>query len=324
MPSFNFRLPDGILGALRGEEPAAGEMPFLDHLEELRWRIIWSLLAFVIMGGVGIFISIRFNIVSILIDPARPYLSCEKAAAAVKAAGAAAVAAPCDGRLSIMNLTDPMFIQIKLGLLLGLLMSFPVIAYQAWSFLSPALHHKEKRLLVPALYAGLVLFVGGAALAYFYILPSTARIMLGFMTSDMRQNISLPSYIDLVAKLMVAMGLVFELPVVMLILSSLGLVTSKFLKKNRRFAIAIMAVVASVITPGDAISATMYMMLPLLFLYEVSIWLVMAVERRRAKTLADLQSDDPEPSPDEPMMAPADSVPVGQPEEEEQSDREVW
>jgi sec-independent protein translocase protein TatC len=223
-----------------------------------------------------------------------------------------------------MNMTDPMFIQIKLGLLLGLLLSFPVIAYQAWSFLSPALHQKEKRMLVPALYAGLVLFIGGAALAYFYILPSTARIMLGFMTSDMRQNISLPSYIDLVAKLMVAMGLVFELPVVMLILSSLGIVTSKFLKRNRRFAIAIMAVVASVITPGDAISATLYMMLPLLFLYEVSIWLVMMVERRRAKTLAALQSDEPETAPDEPMMAPAESVAVAQPQDEVQSDREVW
>jgi sec-independent protein translocase protein TatC len=323
MPRLNFRLPDGLLGALRGEEPGAGEMPFLDHLEELRWRIIWSLLAFVIMGGVGIWISIRYNIVALLIDPSRPYL-CSKAESAVQAAAAAAAAVPCDPRLSIMNMTDPMFIQIKLGLLLGLLLSFPVIAYQAWSFLSPALHQKEKRMLVPALYAGLVLFIGGAALAYFYILPSTARIMLGFMTSDMRQNISLPSYIDLVAKLMVAMGLVFELPVVMLILSSLGIVTSKFLKRNRRFAIAIMAVVASVITPGDAISATLYMMLPLLFLYEVSIWLVMMVERRRAKTLAALQSDEPEPAPDEPMMAPAESVAVAQPQDEVQSDREVW
>jgi sec-independent protein translocase protein TatC len=185
-----------------------------------------------------------------------------------------------------------MFIQIKLGLLLGLLLSFPVIAYQTWAFLSPALHQKEKRVLIPALYAGLVLFVAGALLAYFYLLPSTAKIMMSFVTKDMRQVISVTSYIDLVAKLMVALGLVFELPVVMLILSSLGLVTSRFLKKNRRFAIAIMAVAAAILTPGDAVSATIYMMLPLLFLFEVSIWLVMLVERRRARNLAALREEE--------------------------------
>lgn len=297
---FNFGT-DGLVSALtRGKtgDGTPGEMPFLDHLEELRWRIIWSLVAFMIMGGVGIWISLRFNLVALLIDPARPYLDCSSSTAAVKAASAASQVAPCDGRLSFVSITDPMFIQIKLGLLLGLILSFPVIAYQAWAFLSPALHKKEKRLLVPALYAGLVLFLAGALLAYFYILPSTARIMLGFVTKDMRQNISIASYIDLVAKLMVALGLVFELPVVMLILSSLGIVTSNFLKKNRRIAIAIMAVTASVLTPGDAISATLYMMLPLLFLYEVSIWLVMLVEKRRARTLAELRDEEEEPVED--------------------------
>jgi sec-independent protein translocase protein TatC len=290
---FNFGLSNGLVGALSGQTPGPdGEMPFLDHLEELRWRIIWSLVTFVIMGGIGIWISLRFNLIALLIDPARPYLDCSSGS--VKAAEVASKVLPCDPRLAFTSITDPMFIQVKLGLLLGLLLSFPVIAYQAWAFLSPALHQKEKRVLVPALYAGLLLFVAGALLAYFYLLPSTARIMLSFVTPDMRQVISIGGYIDLVAKLMVAMGLVFELPVVMLILSSLGLVTSKFLKKNRRFAIAIMAVAAAVLTPGDAVSATIYMMLPLLFLFEVSIWLVMVVEKRRARNLAALREGEDE------------------------------
>ena len=121
------------------------------------------------------------------------------------------------------------------------------------------------------------------------------RVMMAFQTDDMKQTIGVGSYIDMVAKLMVSFGLVFELPVVILILSSLGLVTSGFLRRNRRYAVAVMAVAASLLTPGDAISATLYMMIPLLFLYEVSIWLAKLMERRRDKAaeafLAESESD---------------------------------
>jgi sec-independent protein translocase protein TatC len=280
MPSrFDFlsRKPRGPL------DPAPeGEMPFLDHLEELRWRIIWSLLAFLVMGAIGIYVSIRFDLVGVLVKPAKPYLDCSMAALA---------AGPCDPRLNVFTVTEAFYITMKLGLTLGLLMAFPIIAYQVWAFLSPALHKKEKRIIVPSLYVGLVLFVAGALLAYFYVLPATMRVMMSFQTPDMKQTIGVGAYINMVSKLMVSFGLVFELPVVILILSSLGLVTSSFLQKNRRFAVAIMAVGAALLTPGDAISATLYMMIPLLFLYEVSIWLAKLMERRRARAAAQLMSD---------------------------------
>jgi sec-independent protein translocase protein TatC len=274
-----------VSGGLPGSAAAAdraGEMPFLDHLEELRWRILWSLLAFVVMGGIGLYLAMRFDLVHVLTRPALPFLDCTPPAVA---------GAPCVPKLSVFTVTEPFFITMKLGLTLGLLLSFPIIAYQAWAFLSPALHKREKRIIIPALYAGLVLFVGGALLAYFYVLPATVRVMMSFQTEDMRQTIGVGSYIDMVSKLMVSFGLVFELPVVILILSSLGLVTSNFLRKNRRYAVAIMAVGASVLTPGDAISATLYMMIPLLFLYETSIWLAKLMERRRARAAAELRSD---------------------------------
>ena len=300
---FNFglgNLADGLsnLGKRDGESAGPGEMPFLDHLEELRWRIIWSLGAFVLMGGIGIWLSFHFQLIGVLIDPARPYLDCSYLNASKTAAEIAALP-PCDPRLAFTSITDPMFIQLKLGLLMGLLLSFPVIAYQAWAFLSPALHRNEKKVIVPALYGGLVLFVAGALLAYFYVLPATAKLMLSFVTRDMKQTIGIASYIDMATKLMVVFGLVFELPIVILVLSSLGLITSRFLKNNRRYAIAIMAVAAAMLTPGDAISATLYMMLPLMFLFEISIWMVVAMEKRRSRTLAALKAD--EPADDQPV-----------------------
>jgi sec-independent protein translocase protein TatC len=269
-------------GLSKDPSSAAAEMPFLDHLEELRWRIIWSLAAFLVMGVIGIVISIKLDLVAMLIDPARPYLSCT---AEMLANG------PCDDRLSVFTVTEAFYIRIKLGLTLGILLSFPIIAYQTWAFLSPALHQKEKRVIVPALYGGLVLFLAGAALAYVYVLPATMRIMMAFQTPDMRQTIGVGNYIGMVSKLMIAFGLVFELPVVLLILSALGLVTSKFLREKRRYAVAIMAVAASLLTPGDAISATLYMMVPLMLLYEVSIVLAKLMERRRNRAALELDEE---------------------------------
>jgi sec-independent protein translocase protein TatC len=279
-----FKFLQGRTMSADGLGTTAGEMPFLDHLEELRWRILWSLLAFLIMGAIGLWISIRFDLVHVLVAPALPFL---RAACSPDVPGNV----PCNAGLHVFTVTEAFYITMKLGLTLGLLMAFPIIAYQVWAFLSPALHKKEKRIIVPSLYVGLVLFVAGALLAYFYVLPATMRVMMAFQTPDMQQTIGVGAYINMVSKLMVSFGLVFELPVVILILSSLGLVTSNFLRKNRRFAVAIMAVGASVLTPGDAISATLYMMIPLLFLYEVSIWLASLMERRRARSAASLASD---------------------------------
>ncbi len=273
-----------FLSGKPGEPGSPGEMPFLDHLEELRWRILWSLLAFLVMGVVGLWISIRFDLVGLLVAPAKPYLLA--ACARIAAAGGT-----CDSNLHVFTVTEAFYIRMKLGLTMGLLMAFPIIVYQVWAFLSPALHKKEKRIIVPSLYVGLVLFVAGALLAYYFVLPATMRVMMSFQTEDMEMTFGVGAYISMVTKLMVSFGLVFELPVVILILSSLGLVTSNFLRKNRRFAVAIMAVGASVLTPGDAISATLYMMIPLLFLYEVSIWLARLMERRRERAAAALEAE---------------------------------
>jgi sec-independent protein translocase protein TatC len=255
----------GIFHFRESRPAAAGEMPFLDHLEELRWRIIWSLLALVVASGFGFWLVMRFSVLDILILPARPYIG---------------------DRLHYLSLTDPFMITLKLGILVGFLLAFPIITYQVWAFVSPALHRREKRAIVPALYLGLVLFAAGVALAYFYVVPATAKFMTGFQTGSLTPMLVVDRYVSIVTKVLVSFGVVFELPVVVLILSSLGLITSRFLREKRRFAIAIMVVAASLLTPGDTITVTVFMMAPLILLYEASIGLARLMERNRARARA--------------------------------------
>ncbi len=252
------------------------EMPFLEHLEELRWRIIWSLLALVAGALAGFFLVTHFDVLGLLIRPVRPFLQ--------------------GGKLKYLGPADPFFVTLHLAVITGLLLAFPIVAYQIWSFVSPALLPAEKRAILPALYFGLLLFAGGMALAYFGVLPIALRFFSGFQQADLEQNITIDAYLALVLKLLLGFGLVFETPVVMLVLAALGIVTSSMLRRTRPFAIVIIFVVAALLTPPDVFSQ-MLMALPLLVLYELSIWIVKITERRRAASIAAAGDDEPiEPS----------------------------
>jgi sec-independent protein translocase protein TatC len=247
-------------------------MPFFDHLEELRWRIIWSLLALVAGTGIGFFVARRLDLLGLLKRPLDPYI---------------------DGdQLIALSITDPFFITFKLALTLGFILAAPVIIYQVWLFLAPALTRRERRAIVPALYMGVALFCIGVGVAYRYVLPLTAMFLAGFQTESLTLTMTGTLYFGFVIKLLVAFGLVFQLPVVILILASLGLVSSKFLASKRRYAIAVMTVTAALITPGD-VASTILMMVPLLLLYELSIVLTRLVERNRARhAAADAAAED--------------------------------
>lgn len=247
-----------------GRSPA--EMPFLDHLEELRWRILWSLLALLICSIIGFLVVTKFDVIGLLMRPIVPYLP--------------------NAKLVYLGVTDPFTITLKLALAIGLILAFPIVAYQGWAFFSPALLPREKRAIVPALYLGLVLFAVGVAMSYFLAVPMTIKFMLGFQVAALEPNITAGFYFSFVVKMLLAFGVIFELPVVVLVLSVLGLITSDFLKSKRRYAIAGMAILAAVITPGDAITVTVLMMGPLLLLYEGSIALARLVERGRARQQA--------------------------------------
>jgi sec-independent protein translocase protein TatC len=248
----------------RSQNPTA-EMPFLDHLEELRWRILWGLLALIVLGMLSFFVVLRYNVIGLLKQPIDPYLVSN------------------DGKLIFLSVTEPFFISMKLAVAMGIVLASPIIFYQIWSFFSPALNKREKRAIVPALYLGLVLFAAGAALAYFVALPFTLQFMLTFQMESLEPQITAGFYFSFVTKLMLGFGAMFEMPVVTMVLTAIGVTSSKFLASKRRYAVAGMAILASMITPGDAITATFILMGPLLLLYEVSIVLARMVERGRLK-----------------------------------------
>lgn len=250
-----------------------GEMPFLEHLEELRWRILWSVLAIAIGTGIGFWVVFKYNVLELLVLPIR--------------------AAADDPTLQLQYLSpaDPFFVAFRLAIYVGLLLSFPIVAYHVWSFLSPALEKKEKRAIIPALYLGLLLFVAGVALAYFAALPATLEFFNTIQTATLDQQLEINQTLGFIVKLLVAFGAVFELPIVILVLSVMGLVTPKFLREKRRHAIVVITILASFITPGDVVVLTIMMMIPLVFLYELGIFLSMVVYRGKEKARRELEAD---------------------------------
>jgi sec-independent protein translocase protein TatC len=237
-----------------------GEMPFLDHLEELRWRIFKGGGAFVLAAITGFVIVHYLHVTRFLIRPALPYLP--------------------EGKLTVLDPLTPFFFELKLSIIIGILLAFPIILYQLWSFLSPALEKREKRIIVPALYMGLVLFGIGVSLAYFIALPVSLDFLYSFQSDTANWMIGMNEYLSFVIRLLLSFGIIFELPVVIMILASLGLVTPKFLREKRRHAIVISTVVAAIMSPGDAMTVTFLMMFPLIILYEISIWLAVIVRKK--------------------------------------------
>ena len=237
-----------------------GEMPFLDHLEELRWRIFKAGGVLVLGAILGFCVVHYMDVTRVLVRPALPFLP--------------------DGRLSVFDPLTPFFFELKLGLLLGIIGAFPIILFQVWSFLSPALDQREKRIIIPALYMGLVLFAFGVVLAYAIALPVSLRFLYSFQTDTASWLIGMNEYLSFVVRLLLSFGIIFELPVVIMILASLGLVTPKFLREKRRHAIVIATVTAAVLSPGDVMTVTFLMMFPLIILYEVSIVLAAFVRKQ--------------------------------------------
>jgi sec-independent protein translocase protein TatC len=238
-------------------------MPFLDHLEELRWRIIWSLAAVVVGVVVAFVIVIKFNLLVWMQGPMLPYLH-----------GRRLMNTHPGGGFSIMMQT---------AIIIGVVIALPVIVFQVWLFLSPALHRHEKKVVLPVILGAVLLFIAGAALAWYFVLPMTLKFLTSMGDEAFDQMISANEYFGFVTSLVLAMGAVFELPILILALSALGLVTPTFLAKFRRHAVIGSYLVAAIITPGDLFVTSVALMVPLYLLYELSIGLSWLVFRKRLK-----------------------------------------
>jgi sec-independent protein translocase protein TatC len=252
-------------------EPKEMEMPFLDHLEELRWRILWSLIALVVcvMGSLALLWHV--DVIGLLARPMTPYLMGQK--------------------LVYTHPGDAFQIVLQASVWLGIVFSLPVIVYQAWSFVSPALHGHERKVVIPVFFGAVFLFLAGAALAYFIVLPLTLKFLMGFQTGGLQPMITASSYFGFAISMAIAFGLAFELPIVILALGALGVVSSSFLSRFRRHAFVICVVLGAFLTPGDLVWTTVLMTGPLYLLYEVSIVLVFLIERRRRKKALEVPSD---------------------------------
>jgi Tat protein translocase TatC len=239
----------------------SGEMPFLDHLEELRKRILWSLLAIVGGFALGLWLVNQFDLVGVLKSPIAPLLP--------------------SGQLMVTAPTEPLMITLKLAFITGLVLASPVILWQLWAFLSPALYEREKKTLVPALFVGLLLFLSGAVLSFLFVVPQALRVLLSFQQGAFNTMITFQNYFSFVIQLVLALGLSFELPLLMIILAALGILRVPMLNKIRPYAVVGGFVLGAILSPGTDLLSMLMLTIPLLLLYEVGVVGVWAVQRRR-------------------------------------------
>jgi len=223
-------------------------MSLVDHLEELRWRILKSL------GSILIMSMITFNfaneLVEILISPATSIKS--------------------DLNLQVLTIQGMFLLKWNLSIIGGIILSIPVITVQVWKFLSPGLYDKEKKILLPLILTAFLCFLLGGIFAYTIVLPFSLDFFASMITADIQNNFSINYYFSFVLSLIIGAGIIFELPIVSFLFSSIGLINPTFLRKYRREAIAITVILSAIITPPDPISLII-MSIPMLILYEISI-----------------------------------------------------
>ena len=225
------------------------KLPFTAHLEELRNRLIVCFVAI----GIGFSISYFFKekIFEILMRPLT----------AVMKTG---------DKVIFTGLPEAFFTYLKVSLLSGLMLSVPIILYEFWMFVAPGLYAKEKRLMTPIVLLSSFFFMGGALFGYFVVFPYGFKFFLSFSNDTIQALPSMREYLSFSAKLLIAFGLAFELPLVLTFMARLGLVSVKFLTKNRKYAILIFFAGAAMLTPPDVVTQIM-MGVPLMGLYELSI-----------------------------------------------------
>jgi sec-independent protein translocase protein TatC len=253
---------------LRADEPelddeddgAGGKMSFLEHLDELRKRIIYSCLAI----GVGVLVSFAFiePVANFIMAPSRSVL-------------------PPGARIIYTQPGEAFGYYIQVALIVGVVLAAPVVMYQVWLFVAPGLYSNEKKFAVPFVLMSTTGFVGGAAFNHYIVFPFMMAFFASFNTPDLAFMPRLADTFDLYTKMLLGMGIVFQMPTLVFFLAKMKVITARFLVKNLKYAVLIIFVAAAVITPsGDMVTQTIFAA-PMLVLYCLSILIAWIVGPKR-------------------------------------------
>lgn len=246
-------------------------MTFLEHLEELRSRLIRAVLAIFI--AFAIFFHFSDRLFSIMAAPLADQL-------------------PTGSSLVFTGLPDPFFMYMKISFIAALFVAFPYILYQAWQFVRPGLTPRERKLVLPFVALATGLFYAGGAFAYFLVFKAAFKFFLSFQTAELKPMIAIKEYVSLVMVLMLAFGVAFETPIAVLFVGLLRIFDSRQLRRGRRYFIVLAFVIAAFLTPTvDPINQSL-MAVPMILLYELGIWLLALLERRRARDEAEAMLAD--------------------------------
>jgi len=255
------------------DELEASRMPFMAHLTELRTRLARAAIAVII--GFGICYPFNERLLAFMVEPLIKVL-------------------PKGQRLVYTGLPEAFFTLIKISLLAGLLLALPVVFHQLWMFVAPGLYRNERKYALGFVIASSILFIGGAVFGYGLVFPFGFKFFVGFESELLQPLPALKQYFSFSMRLLLAFGVVFELPIVIFFLARMGMVTDKFLRRNRKWAILLTFVAGAIFTPPDVFTQLL-MAVPLIILFEISIWVARIFGRQPA---AKESGEEPEPQED--------------------------
>jgi len=273
----------------RGKKRTSGEMSFLEHLEELRWHIIRSILAVAIFAVVA-FIMKDFIFSTIIFKPKMPEFWTNRMLAKLgEIVGSTALninQKPL--KLIALKMSDQFMTHFTVAIIAGLILASPVVFHEIWKFIKPALYDKERKHASGAVFYTSFLFILGVLFGYFLIVPLSIDFLTTYSVSpEVENQINMRSYIGTVTSITFASGVIFLLPIFSFFLSKVGILTPQFMKTYRKHAYVVMFLASAIITPPDVFSQIM-VAIPLLFLYEISIFISKVVVKKREKRLNEI------------------------------------
>lgn len=270
------------------------EMSFFDHLEVLRWHLIRSAVAIVVFAGIGwTYYDYIFN--EIILGPKKASFWTYRMMCSLNDQFNIGpdFCITKDAPFSLLNtdMAGQFTLQMNSSLMIGLILGFPYMLYELWRFIKPGLKEVEVKSANGFVFYASLLFILGIMFGYYIISPLSVTFLAGYVVSPEIQNsISIDSYLSTVATLTLGTGVVFELPIVIYILSRMGIMTPKFMRSSRRYSTVLILIIAAVVTPTPDITTMLTVSFPLFLLYEVSIIVSERVEKRRKKAEADFYS----------------------------------